>query len=192
MIDETKYSGRHNQTPTGEAHEIQHLNLEALWSPVYLIEDEDAADGGEYGLANLQAQELGNRTELLLEKIRALERIVYARTEDGAKRVLVQQSKTKPSESNRAWLISASNEVVLNPEARLTLEGGEVVSLYDTGARATVENVVYEFASAEAMGLVEVTIGGGRETIEVTVAAEESGYVTDDMFDDLINGDDDG
>lgn len=64
---------------SGTRHTINHLPVTADWEPdIYQIESGDYPMGGRNGIANVQANQLGNRTEYLKEKHEELKAAVEA------------------------------------------------------------------------------------------------------------------
>lgn len=81
------YQGFGRSSISGAIHELKSLNLIDEWSDVYLKENGDKANGGEFGLANIQAQALGNRTEYLLKAIAGIAKYLNQYTPDGVERI---------------------------------------------------------------------------------------------------------
>nr|DAY82556.1 MAG TPA: hypothetical protein [Caudoviricetes sp.] len=64
---------------SGTRHTINHLPVTADWEPdIYQIESGDYPMGGRNGIANVQANQLGNRTEYLKEKHEELKAAIEA------------------------------------------------------------------------------------------------------------------
>ena len=139
MLNEEIYSGRHKNTPTGAPHKIKHLNEVSEWvEGIYLIENDDDGDGGEHGLANLQAQELANRTQFLLSHIRTLTSQMAAvlnylndYTPDGAVKIRSVISPTQP-ENGKLWLkFDDTTQLESDTSVNVTLSTDESFDLFD-------------------------------------------------------------
>ena len=115
----------------------------------------------------------------LIDEFNRLRRYVYAYTQDGVKRIRTQMSRDAPTDSSLAW-IGSDVDATIDPDCHLTLESGQVMSLLDSGCRMTIDGNVFEFATAESMGLNDVTLGGGTyNPLDIT----------NPVFDDTVQAD---
>ena len=183
-MNELDYSGRHRLTPTGEPHAIKHLNEVAEWvDGVYLIENEDDGEGGEFGLANIQAQALSNRTQFLLTHIQKLTYQLNAvlsylnsYTPDGATKIRSVISPTPPDPS-KLWLkFNDTDSVENDPSVNVTLSNGETFDLFDGKTIVTVNGIKYALITENASI-------GGDDLPAPTVPADD--------IDDTLPADDD-
>ena len=181
MVDIKKIEGLGSVVATGKTHQINYLDLSPEWEPlIYQIESKerdnfsnkeimtgDKAVGGANGLANVQAKQLGNRTEWLYNAFNYLLTYLQNYTPDGATKVQALISADKPDDNNKLWLQVEGEAADANPELIMTTEDGEQFNFFDGKTIIEIDGMRYALVGENA-GLEEgnqfVTLPGGNDT----------------------------
>ena len=181
MIDINNVEGLGWVVATGKKHQINHLELEPSWEPeIYQIESKkidkstnkdimtgDKAIGGANGLANVQAKQLGNRTEWLYNAFTYLLTYLQNYTPDGATKVKAVISATKSDDPAKLWLQVEGENTDTNPELIMTTEDDEQFNFFDGKTIIEIDGMRYALVGENA-GLEDgnpfVTLPGGDDT----------------------------
>ena len=227
MIDINKVEGLGWVVATGKKHKINHLELEPSWEPeIYQIESKeidkstnkdimtgDKAVGGANGLANVQAKQLGNRTEWLYNAVSYILNYLKEYTPDGASKIQSVFSPEKPADSKILWFKVNEEEADANSELIITTEDGEQFDLFDGKTIITVGGIRYALVGANAgidtdtvafptipSSNNDDTVPSGNDTvpadIDETISADDDNYAGQSDYDtllpDLFGSDDNG
>lgn len=184
-MDETKYSGFACSEITGKRHDINHLTPASEWCQVYQIEHHDEAKGGEFGLANLQAQALTNRTEFLYnslvnltKKVSELEYLLTHNTDIKTKKVIPLNVATNSTDTQSAYL--QVDQAVENG-LLLSLESGEIYLMDSGDVSLDTGSIVYNFNNS-------VTVPSSDDTLDGVdpLDQEFNDTITDQDISDLL------
>ena len=229
MVDETKLEGLGRYLSNGQVHEINHLELEAVWhDKIYQIENKsatmtgDKAVGGANGVANIQAKELGDRTEWLYMALNNILSYLYSYTPEGSTKIRTVISAEKPDDPTKLWLkISGETETDVNPEVMVRFENGEVFNIFDGKTIFTIDGIRYALVGENDVENyspivptipsdttsggedtlpsdtvpADDTLPGGNDTITIPGGDDDTNWADQHDVDTLISdiwGDDDG
>ena len=107
-------------------------------------ENGDKYIGGADGLSNLQAQQLGNRTEWLYMALNNILAYLYSYTPECSTKVRAVISPEQPDDPTKLWLkISGETETDVNPEVMVKFENGESFNLFDGKTIFTIDGIRY-------------------------------------------------
>ena len=184
-MDESQYSGFACSEITGKRHDINHLTPASEWCQVYQIEHHDEAKGGEFGLANLQAQALTNRTEYLYNSLINLQRgisdLYDLLTQSGdikTKKTLPFKVATEINDSVSAFL---QVDQAVEDGLFLSLESGEIYLMDSGDVSLDTGSIVYNFNNS-------VTVPSSDDTLDGVdpLDQEFNDTITDQDISDLL------
>ena len=181
MINEQDFVGFAINPVTGKRAPARHFARVAEWEPdIFMHEEGQQVGGGANAIDNLPLNQLANRSEwlkaqlptigeilnFLLNRVEKLEKYAATYSPDGAKKVGLQMSRDKPTLDNVNWIPTDSDEIILDPDIKVTLESGDVISLLDSGINCTVDGKIYTFSSSTEMSVAAADVTVPTEWFE--------------------------